>query len=352
MDATTNGRDGAAVESIDAENLQRWLAGELGGTEPITVERMGQGVGVANALFDVSWGDERYVLRRPPAVKVTASAGQTGREVRVLAALANTNVPHPRLVTSCEDPSVIGTPFIVMRRVEGFTAVDPLPAALTANASAKHALGLGIVEALAQLGTVDWRAIGLEGFGKPEGFLARQVDRWSWQLDSYRSRPIAHEHEVVAWLRDRQPEPGPTGLMHGDYSMFNVMFTLDMPPRVAAIVDWDTATIGEPLMDLGHLLSRWDEPGEAPTHLGSSDVADRAGMATRVELAERYSELTGYDLEHLAFYQVLSLFKLGCIMEGHYANVRRAEVTDDQNRHADTTSALFRDALRIASERS
>jgi aminoglycoside phosphotransferase (APT) family kinase protein len=332
---------------VDSARLAAWLQTEWDRYAPVRVERMGLGVGVANALFDVVWGDERFVLRRPPALKVTASAGQTMREARVLGALEGTDVPHPRLIAVCEDPTVIGAPFLLMERIEGFTAVDPLSAPLLAHPQGKHALGMELIDGLARLARVDWQAVGLDGFGKPDGFLARQVDRWLWQLDSYRIRDIPGETELVGWLRERCSEPGPIGIMHGDYSNFNVMYSYDVPPKLAAIVDWDTATIGEVLMDLGHVLSRFDEAGEEPTYLGSTDIADRTGMATRAELANRYAELTGFDLTHLDYYQVLSLFKLGCILEGHYARALAMGVLASDDRRPNAAPALFRDALRI-----
>ena len=163
---------------------------------------------------------------------------------------------------------------------------------------------------------MDWRAVGLEGFGKPDGFLARQVDRWLWQLDSYRSRDIAELDTVTEWLRDNLPDPGPIGIMHGDYSTFNVMFAHGAPAHLAAILDWDTATVGETLMDLGHLLARRDEPGEEPTMLGSADNPDRAGLPSRAELAARYAERTGFDLTHLRYYEVVSLSSWGASWRG------------------------------------
>ena len=225
------------------------------------------------------WGERDLVLRRGPAAKITASAGDTMREARLLAALADTDVRHPRLVAACDDTAVIGVPFILMERIDGFTPIDPLPAPFDHDPSARHGLGTEMVDALAELALVDWQAVGLEGFGKPDGFLARQVDRWLWQLDSYRSRDIPELDTVTEWLRQNLPEPGPIGIMHGDYSMFNVMFAHGAPAHLAAILDWDTATIGEPLMDLGHLLARWDEPGEEPTMLGSADNPNRVGSA-------------------------------------------------------------------------
>jgi aminoglycoside phosphotransferase (APT) family kinase protein len=336
-----------AAPLIDAAALLEWLRGNVDGSPPFSVTRMGEGTGVANALFDVTWGGRRYVLRRPPAAKITASAGDTMRERRLLAALAGTDVRHPRLVGACEDASVIGAPFILMERIDGFTPIDPLPSPFDQDRSARHALGIELVDALAELALVDWEAVGLEGFGKPGGFLARQVDRWLWQLDSYRSREIPDVDAVSEWLRANRPEPGPIGVMHGDYSLFNVMFSHGAPAHLAAIVDWDTATIGETLMDLGHVLARWDDEGEEPTVLGSADNPDRSGLASRAELAARYQARTGCDVTNLRYYEVLSLFKLGCIMEGHYASAV-AHGDRSGGRFSTLSIDIIRDAARIA----
>jgi aminoglycoside phosphotransferase (APT) family kinase protein len=238
-------------------------------------------------------------------------------------------------------------PFLIVERVDGFTPIAPLPPPFDHDPVARRGLGTELVDALAELALVDWWTIGLDGFGKPDGFLARQVDRWLWQLESYRSREIPELDTVADWLRRNLPEPGPIGIMHGDYSMFNVMFAHGAPARLAAILDWDTATIGETLMDLGHVLARWDDVGEEPTALGSVDNPNRAGLPARAELAARYAERTGFDLSHLRYYEVLSLFKLGCIMEGHYAGaVRQGDPTG--GRFMNTSLNIVRDAARIA----
>jgi len=255
-------------------------------------------------------------------------------------------------VASTNDPTIIGSPFVLLERIDGFNPIDPLPDRFAADPAFRAGVGPEIVDALAALALVDWRAVGLEGFGKPDGFLARQVDRWLWQLDSYRFRPLRDADAIVDWLRSNLPEPGPIGIMHGDYSLFNVMFANhrvlgESPARLAAIIDWDTATIGEPLMDLGHLLARWDEPGEQPSSLGSSDISDRTGLLTRAELADRYRERTGWDLSDIRYYEVVSLFKLGCIMEGHHAHELKSLPADGEPRFADSAPDLFRDAIRI-----
>jgi len=241
---------------------------------------------------------------------------------------------------------VIGTPFTLMERVDGFSAVDPLPGAFD-NVEFRRQIGIELVQALGELATVDWKAVGLEGFGKPDGFLARQADRWMWQLDSYRFRPLPDADVVASWLRDNLPPPGPIGIMHGDYSLFNVMFAKAAPAHLDAIIDWDTATIGEPLMDLGHVLARWDQVGEEPTSLGSADLADRTGLSSRAELTDVFASLTGWDLSNLRYYEVLSLFKLGCIMEGHHVQELKAHTGNEPGRFAETAPGLFRDALRI-----
>jgi aminoglycoside phosphotransferase (APT) family kinase protein len=339
-------RDTNGSELIDRDALTRWLAATVGGEGPVALERIGEDTGVANTLYRVHWAGARFVLRRPPESRVTASAGNIGRERVILAALAPTSVRHPRLVAWCDDPSVAGAPFLLMDHVDGFTAVDPLPESFASDVDARRGFGLEAVDALAELATADWRSIGLASFGKPDGFLARQVDRWLWQLGTYATRPLPHVDELTDWLRTELPAPGPIGILHGDYSLFNVMFAPGVPARLAAIVDWDTATIGEPLMDLGHLLSRWDEPGEEPTSLGHRDIDDRSGLASRAELADRFASITGWDLSSLRYYQVVALFKLGCIMEGHHAlEVQRG---DQEHRFATTAPELFRDARRIA----
>ncbi len=327
--------------------LSKWLRTEVGGDGPLVVRTLQSSAGIANALFLVDWGEQALVLRRPPVARITASQGNIDREARLLSALAGTNVRHPRLVASTNDPSIIGSPFVLMQCIDGFNPIDPLPAHLAADAAFRSGLGTEIVDALAELATVDWKTVGLDGFGKPDGFLARQADRWLWQLDSYRFRPLPDADVIVEWLRANLPEPGPVGIMHGDYSLFNVMFADESPAHLAAIIDWDTATIGEPLMDLGHLLSRWDEPGAEPSSLGSSDIRDRTGLVTRGELADRYRERTGWDLTNLRYYEVVSLFKLGCIMEGHHAHELRSLPPLEAPRFADSAPNLFRDAVRI-----
>ena len=240
------------------------------------------------------------------------------REVRLLEALARTDVPHPRLVAFCSDADVTGAPFLVMEFVEGFSPVGRLPEPFESDQQLRRSIGFGMAEALAKVSNVNWRDIGFEGFGKPDGFLKRQVSRWMGQLARYQTREIPHLDELARWLEDNRPSQGATGLMHGDYSFPNVMFAGDLPVRMAAIVDWESCTIGDPLLDLGHLLAGWCDRGETRTYL--RDI-NWSGMPTRDELAARYAELTGLSVDHIEYYRALALFKLAIILEGAYSRV-------------------------------
>ncbi len=333
---------------IDVNRLDSWLGDKLPGeAEQLEVERMGEATGAGNALFDIRRAEHRWVLRRPPLVPNAPGANDMLREYRVLTALNQTSVPHPETLLLCDDPEVIGAPFFIMQRIDGFTPVAQLPPPFDTDPSARHGIGIETADALAELALVDWRAIGLEGFGKPDGFLERQVGRWLWQLDGYKTREIPEVDFVASWLEDHRPTMGEPGIMHGDYSLFNVMFHHGAPARLAAIIDWDTCTIGDPLMDIGHLLSRWQEPGEEPV-LGRSDTPDRKGFATRAELAERYARKTGRDLSHIEYYKVLSLFKLACILEGHYYRaLTAAGGKPPENGMGETVPRLFRNAARM-----
>ncbi|MEX2459551.1 MAG: phosphotransferase family protein [Actinomycetota bacterium] len=307
----------AAGPLIDLPALEGWIGDRLPGSgSELTAVRISGGA--SNEMFELRRGAETWILRRPPRYKVSKSAHDMGREFRVLTALEGTAVPHPRPLLLCDDPEPIGAPFFLMERVDGFAPRDPLPAPFDADPTVRRAMGFSLVDGIAQLATVDWRAAGLEGFGRPEGFLERQVRRWLGQLETYRSREIPGIEEVGRWLESERPPDGAPAILHGDYQFTNVMFANDPPARLAAVVDWEQSTIGDPLVDLGWLLAGWQDPGEDETRFTSAYFADRSGLPTRDELASRYGEVSGRSLEHLRYYQVLALFKLACILEGSY----------------------------------
>lgn len=307
--------------------------------------------GHSNETFFVGRDGHQWVLRRPPRGAFLPTAHDVLREHRVLAALADTPVRVPRPVLACSDESVIGVPFYLMERVEGHVPRHDLPVFVDAEGCRR--LGEEMVDALAELHAVDWRAAGLEGWGKPAGYLERQVRRWSGQLQlaSRFTRPLPDLERVGEWLSEGLPASSPATIVHGDYKLDNVVLGPHPPVRVTAILDWEMAAIGDPLADLGYLLSCWREPGDPPDAVLADQLAltRRPGFPTRAEMVERYQTQTGRRAEDLTWYQVLAVWKLAILLEGSYAR-HLAGATDDPffARLEEGVPALARRALREA----
>jgi aminoglycoside phosphotransferase (APT) family kinase protein len=258
-------------------------------------------------------------------------------------------VPHPRLIAACDDPSVLGAGFYLMEPVEGFNPTTGLAAPHLASAAMRHRMGLSMVEALRALRAVDHVKAGLSDLGKPDGYLERQVPRWLGQLESYRDfagwpgpQAIAYLDEVAAWLIAHQPAGFTPGIMHGDFHLANVMFRND-GPELAAIVDWELVTIGDPMLDLGWLIATW--PGDDGKGAGTIEVHPWSGFATTGQLLAHHAALGGGLSPDIAWYVVLAWFKLGILMEGTYARAFAGKAPRDtgETLHASTLE-LFRKA--------
>jgi aminoglycoside phosphotransferase (APT) family kinase protein len=277
--------------------------------------------GSSNEIFELRTSEhDSLILRRPPRVPLAPTAHDMAREFRVLQALEATAVPHPTALHLCTNTDVIGAPFFVMTTIHGFHLKAPYPAIVADDPDgAWRGLALAFIDALADLANVDWHAAGLEGFGRPDGYLERQVGRWTGQLERYRSRPLPDIDWLASWLDENRPEASAPGIIHGDYQFLNVLFADDRPYRLAGIVDWEQSTIGDPLVDLGWTLALWSERGEdSPLNAFYGSATQEVGMPTRAELAARYAVLTGRDVGALPYYETLGLFKLACITEGSY----------------------------------
>ena len=227
---------------------------------------------------------------------------------------------------------MLGAPFYLMERVDGVVIRSELPAGFASDAGSRRGLGEEVVDALAELHAVDWRAVGLEGFGKPTGYLERQVRRWSGQLELTEpfSRRVDELHRAGDWLKDRLPGSGPATIVHGDYRLDNATFRPEPPARLLAIFDWEMSTIGDPLADVGWLATSWVEPGDPqdPVFASLAQVTRQEGFPPRDELIDRYEERAGRKVRDLAWYMVLAIWKLAILLEGSYAR-HLAGLTDD-----------------------
>lgn len=303
---------------VDEGRLAAFLNDSLGGTEPVRVEK--HVAGFSNETFFVFRGDAQFVLRRPPRGPLLPTAHDVAREYRFLKALYGSAARVPRPVALCEDPSVIGVPFYLMERKQGVVIRAELPPQLS-SLEDRRRIGFEMVDALVEMHSVDWRAAGLEG--KSEGFLDRQIKRWRSQADLSvgKVRDLPQLAAVTAWLRANKPEETDSTVVHGDYKLDNVMFAIDSPARLIAIFDWEMATIGDPLADLGWLMHTWGRP--AGIIEGEPlPITAMEGFPSRDELAARYAEKTGRKMENFAFYHVLALWKLAIILEGLYVHYK------------------------------
>ncbi|HEX2316114.1 MAG TPA: phosphotransferase family protein [Thermomonospora sp.] len=284
--------------------------------------------GTQNVLVRLRRGGRSYVLRRGPRHLRARTNDVLRREARVLAALDGTDVPAPRVIAACPDEHVMnGAVFYLMTPVEGFNATTVLPEPHASDAGIRHAMGLSAARALASLGAVDHEAVGLADFGRPEGFLERQVGRWTSELESYSALDgypgpeIPGLERVAGWLEDHRPSSWRPGVMHGDYHLANLMYAYD-GPRVAAIVDWEMCTIGDPLLDLGWLLATWPDEADGGAAI-AGPLGTAGGLPSPAELVAAYAErpeaTAGRDLGAIDWYTVLACFKLGIVLEGTHA---------------------------------
>ncbi len=281
--------------------------------------------GTSNVILSLNRGEQELVLRRPPLAPPPGSSKTVQREATVLSALTGSEVPIPQVYGKCFDKDVIGDCFYVMERVDGWSPelnnrkclFEPPFDAPPHNAGLAHAM----IDGLVALAGVNYQAVGLTDFGKPDGFLQRQVERWKSQLESYPSRYNNYQGRdipglsfVADWLQDNIPDSTPPGILHGDYGFPNVLFKRNTPARLSAILDWELATIGDPMLDIGWYLNAFRDARD-PTHAPHNAYFDALQFPTRQELAARYCEGSGRSIAHLDYYLVLALYKATCIIE-------------------------------------
>ncbi|MDO7842237.1 phosphotransferase family protein [Sphingomonas immobilis] len=308
----------------DVARLTAWLDDTIPelGDGPLAVKKIHGGT--SNVILSLNRGGETMVLRRPPAVPPPGSEKTVLREARILTALNGTPVPHPVCRGSCADAGVIGAPFYVMELVEGWAAtiIDEhiYHKAPFDKAPFEYGVAYAMVDGLVALANVDYKAVGLEGFGKPDNYLERQVDRWEGQLLSYKElydypgRHLPGYELTRDWLRNNIPKTFKAGIIHGDVGTPNALFADGPPCRLNALIDWELSTIGDPLLDLASFTNAMRDE-TAPDVLPSKRLYNSENWPTRQEMARYYASGTGRDMADFDYYAILAMFKGGCILE-------------------------------------
>ncbi|WP_371541673.1 phosphotransferase family protein [Streptomyces sp. NBC_00554] len=338
----------AARPSVDIPRLSQWLDRHNlpGGDGDLEIELISGGS--QNLLYGLRSGDTRLVLRAAPRHATPEQAQNMMREYRLVRALADTDVPHARVHAATDDASVLGSPFYVMDHIDGWSPTQGWAAPFDAEPEARAGLAVQLVDGIARLSRVDWQARNLQGFGRPDGFHDRQVDRWLSFLAAYRFRELPGLDAAADWLRGHRPRTYRPGIMHGDYQFANVMYAHGTPARLAAIVDWEMATVGDPLLDLGWALIAWPPEGD---DMHRSRYLDYAGMPPRDDLLEHYATVSGRPVDDIDYYVVLARFKLAIVLEKTVAR-GKASTAGTADPYAAAFEGIVLELLRKAAELS
>jgi len=304
----------APPDGVDLARLQPFFAQHVAGARdaPLTATLIAGGR--SNLTYSVTDGSSTWVLRRPPLGHVLPTAHDMAREYRVMSALASTDVPVPRTLALCEDNDVNDAPFYVMELVDGIIYRDGAALAALDADDARRA-SEALVDVLAAIHAVDYRAVGLGEFGRPDGFLERQVRRWGEQWERSKTRELPAVDELARRLRNALPESGPPTIVHGDYRLDNTMMATDDPGRIVAVLDWEMSTLGDPLTDLGLFLLYWGQADAQVIATGAA-IETQAGFLSRDEIVARYAQVSGRAVDQLDWYEILASYKLAIIVEG------------------------------------
>ncbi len=304
--------------------LEHYLDEQLGDRMPLSVTPMPGGGSCE--IFAVDRGDDRWVLRRAPRHASSSTAHDVLREFRILDALKDEPVRIARPVLCCDDPEVFGSPFYVMARIDGVPVRKAVPPAWAAIPTTHGQALEQLIDALVEIHAVDWKRCGLTDFGHPEQYLSRQVTRWLAQLDSYGGRDLPDARRIGEWLEARRPADQPATVAHGDYKLDNVLFAPDAPPRLLAVVDWEMASIGDPLVDLAWALIFHPGPGGTmPLGMAGEPRFALDHLPAVPALVDRYAERSRRDVTNLGWYVVFSRWKLAIVLEGSYAKFVRGQ---------------------------
>ena len=320
-DNATHTNTGTHTNTIDVEALTRWMdANGVPGAGEIP-ELQDLAGGSQNELTMIERGGHKMVIRRPPATAVDDRLDGIRREHRLVKALKGADVPHAEYIAGSDDTELLGMPFYLMEAVDGWSPMDVGGWAppFDTDLGARQGLGLELARGAALLSKVDWQSRGLEGFGRPDNFHERQVDRWLAFLERIKCRELPGLDIAAEWLRNHRPRHWSPGIMHGDYQFANVMFSHGAPAELAAIIDWEMTTVGDPLLDLGWVMMSWPTAdGDIDGNSVSSSLS-MAGMPSRDEMLDQYETISGRSTEDIDYYIILARFKLGIVLEQGYS---------------------------------
>ena len=302
---------------LDTARLAEWMDGAAlpGKGEPLTARFLSGGT--QNVIFELVRGDARCVIRMPPPGAPPDRDKGILREWRIIEALDGTDVPHTKAIGVCDDPGVLGRPFYLMGFVDGWSPMDQhgeWPEPFNTDLDTRPGLSYQLAEGIALLSKVDWQAKGLSDLGRPDGFHERQVDRWIGFLERIKKRELPGLDVATGWLKAHKPLDFIPGLMHGDYQFANVMYRHGAPAQLAAIVDWEMGTVGDPKLDLGWMVQSWPEDTRNPED-GEMSYVDMRGMPSREQVVAHYAEVSGRQVDDLDYYLVLAKWKLAIVLE-------------------------------------
>ncbi len=338
---------------INYDRVSRFFAENVpGGDAELRFELLSGGR--SNLTYKVIGSDRVWVMRRPPLGHVLPTAHDMAREYRVLTGLNDTDVPAPRTFALCEDPEVNEYPFYVMEYKEGVILGDELPEGYATKPEERRRMSLALIDALVKLHAVDYNAVGLSEFGRPQGYLERQVRRWSEQWERSKTRELPEVEELIKRLRAAIPESPAPAIVHGDYRLGNMILDPGDPGKIEAILDWEMATLGDPLADLGYTFIFWGQKSDSEERLRARSISTmtaQEGFLTRDQLAAEYAKRSGRSTEFIHFYEVLAYYKLAVITEGIWArHLQGKTVGEGFEGYGETTVNLVTLALSIADD--
>lgn len=329
LDLVDRPRAVRAGEELDAERLHAYLAATLGGDGPLAIEQFPSGH--SNLTYFLKFGERELVLRRPPFGSKVKSAHDMGREHRVLSALYPVYPQVPRPLAYCDDEAVIGAKFYVMERIRGVILRQTPPQGLDLSPDLVHQCCLSFIDNLAELHALDYVSVGLDALRKPGQYTERQVNGWAKRYVDSQTDDVQTIDAAIQWLQARIPPDTGAALIHNDYKFDNIVLDPGDLTRIVGVLDWEMATIGDPLMDLGTSLGYWTNPGEDEAMVTVQCFLTSApGAMTRLELAERYADRTGRDIGNIHFYYIFALIKLAVIVQQIYYRYKHGLTQDER----------------------